>query len=98
MVTANRPVYQPNIPENFIDGSFVQNTNSENGHYTNHLFDVYGITKSRKRKRRTEISHGLAPLRGVKPVWHKGKFRIDESSIMSNLLQPVPQTEKNQFM
>ena len=98
MVTAIRPVYQPNILENFINGSFVQNTNSERGHYTNHLFDVCGVTKSKNRKRRTEISHGLAPLRGVKPVRDKGKFRIDESSIMPNLLQPVPQTDKNQFM
>ena len=98
MVTAIRPVYQPNIPENFINGSFVQNTHSECGHYTNHLFDVCGFTKSKNRKRRTEISHGLAPLRGVKPVRDKGKFRIDESSIMPNFLQPVPQTDKNQFM
>ena len=94
MVTAIRPAYQPNIPENFINGSFVQKTNSENGHYTNHLFDVCGVTKSKKRKRRTEISHGLAPLRGVTPVRDKGKFRIDESSIMPNLLQQKDKRQK----
>ena len=98
MVTAYRPVYEPNIPKTFIDGSCAEQRNSGNGHYINHLFDVRGITESRKRKRRTEISHGLAPLRGVKPVHNKGKFRIDESCVMPNLLQPVPQTDKNQFM
>ena len=96
MVTANRPVYKPNIPENFTDGCFFEDTKL--GHYINHLFDVGGVTKSKKRNRRTEISHGLAPLKGVKPVRDKGKFRIDESSVMPNLLQPVPQTKKEQFM
>ncbi|MCG8625032.1 MAG: hypothetical protein MJE68_23910, partial [Proteobacteria bacterium] len=96
MVTANRPLYQPNIPENFAEGSTVDENTP--GHYINHLFDVSGITKSKKRKRRTEISHGLAPLKGVKPVRDKGKFRIDESCVMPNLLQPVPETDITHFL
>ena len=96
MVTAYRPVYKPNIPDTFKEGSYVENTKS--GHYINHLFDRSGVIKSKKRKRRTKISHGLAPLKGVKPVRDKGKFRIDESSIMPNLLQPVPKTDITQFL
>ena len=66
MVTAGRPVYEPNIAETFMEGTFVENKQS--GYYINHLFDIKGVTKSKKRKRRTHISHGLAPLKGVKPV------------------------------
>ena len=96
MVTADRPVYEPNIPETFTEGTFVENKQS--GYYINHLFDIKGVTKSKKRKRHTHISHGLAPLKGVKLVRDKGKFRIDESSIMPNLLQPVPKTDSKKFM
>ena len=96
MVTADRPVYEPNIPETFKEGTFVKN--KQFCYYINHLFDIKGVTKSKKRKRRTHISHGLAPLKGVKPVRDKGKFRIDESSIMPNLLQPVPKTDSKKFM
>ena len=96
MVTTYRPVYKPNIPEKFVDGSCVENDKS--GHYINHLFDVCSVTKCKKRKRRTEISHGLAPLKGVKPVRDKGKYRIDESCIMPNLLQPIPETNITKFL
>ena len=96
MVTAYRTVYKPNIPENFAEGcNFAQDVS---GHYINHLFDVSGVTKSKKRKRRTDISHGLAPLKGVKPVRDKGKFRIDESTVMPNLLKPIPQTDITHFL
>ena len=96
MVTAYRPVYKANIPENFAEGNYFEQEIS--GHYINHLFDVSGVTKSKKRNRRTDISHGLAPLKGVKPVRDKGKFRIDESAVMPNLLKPIPQTDKTQFL
>ena len=62
------------------------------GLYTNHLFDIPNVTKSRNRKRHTNISHRLAPLKGVKPVCDKGKFCIDESSVLPNLLPPIPET------
>lgn len=91
MVTAKRPLYSPNIPEEFTDGNFAEINGV--GHYTNHLFDIQHVTKSRNRKRRTNISHGLAPLKGVKPVRDKGKFRIDESSILPKLLPPIPETK-----
>ena len=91
MVTAKRPVYSPNIPEKFDKSDLVQNT--DDGFYTNHIFDVPEVTKSRYHKRRTDISHGLAPLKGVKPVHDKGHFRIDESAVMPNLLPPIPQTQ-----
>ena len=90
MVTAKRPLYSPNIPEDFTDGNFAEL--DCDGFYTNHLFDIPHVTKSRKRKRRTNISHGIAPLKGVKPVRDKGKFRIDESSVLPNLLPPIPET------
>ena len=57
------------------------------------FFYVPEVTKSRYRKRRTDISHGLAPLKGVKPVRDKGHFRIDESAVMPNLLPLLPQTQ-----
>ena len=96
MVTANKPVYKPNIPENVTNGFLVDD--ADLGYYTNHLFDVPDVIKSKKRKRRTEISHGLAPLKGVKPVRDKGKFRIDESCVMPNLLQPIPETKVTKFL
>ena len=80
MVTAKRPVYSPNIPEKFDKSDLVQNT--DDGFYTNHIFDVPEVTKSRYRKHRTDISHGLAPLKEVKPVHDKGHFRIDESAVI----------------
>ena len=90
MVMAKRPLYSPNILEEFTDG-YLAEINGD-GHYTNHLFDIPNVTKSRNRKRCTNISHGLAPLKGVKPVSDKGKFRIDESSVLPNLLPPIPET------
>ena len=91
MVMAKRPLYSPNIPEDFTDGNFTELNCG--GHYTNHLFDIPQVTKSRNQKRRTNISHGLAPLKGVKPVCDKGKFCIDEkSSVLPNLLPPIPET------
>ena len=90
MVTAKRPLYSPNIPEEFTDGNLAEINGDR--HYTNHLFDIPNITKSRNQKRRTNISHGLAPLKGVKPVHDKGKFCIDESSVLPYLLPPIPET------
>ena len=66
MVTADRPVYEPNIPETFMEGTFVEDKQS--GYYINHLFDVKGVTKSKKCKRHKHISHGLASLKGVEHV------------------------------
>ena len=48
MVTAKRPLYSPNILEEFTDGNLAE-INSD-GHYTNHLFDIPNVTKSRNRK------------------------------------------------
>ena len=91
MVTARRPLYKPNVPELF----YSPTTGEKNADriYRNHLFDVPDVTKSRNHKRRKDISHGLAPLKGVKPVRDKGRFRIDESTIPPNLLPPIPQTK-----
>ena len=72
LVTAKRPLYQPNIPETFADRDFAEE--NVNGHYRNHLFDIPHVTKSHHRKRRKNISHGMAPLKGVKPVRDKGGF------------------------
>ena len=91
MVTAKRPLYSPNIPERFDKSDLVEK--SDDGFYRNHIFDVPEVTKSRHRKHRTDISHGLAPLKGVKPVRDKGHFRIDESAVMPNLLAPIPETK-----
>ena len=66
MVTARRPIYKPNIPESVGTDAFQEK--KSDGHYRNHLFDIPCVTKSRKRKRRKDISHGMAPLKGVKPV------------------------------
>ena len=90
MVMAKRPLYSPNIPEEFTDGNLAE-INGD-GHYTNQLFDIPNVTKSRNWKRCTNISHRLAPLKGVKPVRDKGKFHIDESSVLPNLLPPIPET------
>ena len=51
------------------------------------------VTKSRNRKRRTKVSHGLAPLKGVKPVRVKGGFRIDESAVLPEMRPPIPLTK-----
>ena len=91
LVTAKRPLYQPNIPETFVDRDFVEG--NVISHYRNHLFDIPHVTKSRNRKRRKNISHGMAPLKGVKPVRDKGGFRIDESSVMPNIRPPIPFTK-----
>ena len=91
LVTAKRPLYQPNIPETFADRDFAKE--NVNGHYRNHLFDIPHVTKSRHRKWRKNISHGMAPLKGVKPVRDKGGFQIDESSVMPNMRPPIPFTK-----
>ena len=44
LVTAKRPLYQPNIPETFADRDFAEE--NVNGHYRNHLFDIPHVTKS----------------------------------------------------
>ena len=93
MVTARRPIYKPNIPE-LMDDCITAENNGRT-HYRNHLFDIPDVTKSRKRNRRKDISHGLAPLKGVKPVRDKGRYRIDESTISPQLLPPIPQTKIN---
>ena len=66
MVTARCPLYKPNVPE-FMEEPSSSKIN-ESGFYRNHLFDIPFVTKSRNRKWRKDISHGLAPLKGVKPV------------------------------
>ena len=90
MVTARRPLYKPNVPEFMEEPS--SSLNNESGFYTNHFFDIPFVTKSCNRKRHKDISYGLAPLKGVKPVRDKGGFRIDESTVPPNLLPPIPQT------
>ena len=42
LVTAKRPLYQPNIPETFADRDFAEE--NVNGHYRNHLFDIPHVT------------------------------------------------------
>ena len=85
-----RPLYQGNIPENFTTGLLGE---VSDGHYCNHLFDMPAVTKSRNRKWRTKVSHGLAPLKGVKPVHDKGGFRIDESAVLPEMRPPIPLTK-----
>ena len=60
---------------------------------TLHLFDMPAVTKSCNRKWRTKVSHGLAPLKGVKPVHDKGGFRIDESAVLPEMRPPIPLTK-----
>ena len=91
MVTAKRPLYQANIPENLTSGQLAEEILQ--GHYRNHLFDMADVTKSCNRKRRTKVSHGLAPLKGVKPVRDKGGFRIDESAVLPKMRPPIPFTK-----
>ena len=86
-----RPLYQANIPENFTTGQLGEEV--LDGHYRNHLFDMPAVTKSRNRKRRTKVSHGLAPLKGVKPVRDKGGFRIDKSAMLPEMRPPIPLTK-----
>ena len=86
-----RPLYQANIPENFTTGQLGEEV--LDGHYHNHLFDMPAVTKSRNRKRRTKVSHGLAPLKGIKPVHDKGGFRIDESAVLPEMRSPIPLTK-----
>ena len=48
MVTAKRPLYSPNILEEFTDGNLAEINGDR--HYTNHLFDIPNVTQSRNRK------------------------------------------------
>ena len=66
MVTARHPLYKPNVPEFMEEPSSSQI--NESGFYRNHLFDIPFVTKSCNCKRCKDISHGLASLKGVKPV------------------------------
>ena len=95
MVMAKRPVYKPNIPE--IGEELSALTSNAESEYKNHLFDIPEVTKSRKRKWCKDISHGMAPLKGVKSVRDKGNYHIDESTVMPNLLPPIPQTKQDEM-
>ena len=70
MVSARRPIYKPNIPELVDDCTTAENNGRT--HYRNHLFDIPDVTKSCKHNWHRDISHGLAPLKGVKLLWDKG--------------------------
>ena len=48
MVMAKRPLYSPNILEEFPDGNLAEINGDR--HYTNYLFDIPNVTKSRNRK------------------------------------------------
>ena len=80
-----------NIPENFTTGQLGEEV--LDGHYCNHLFDMPAVAKSCNRKWRMKVSHGLAPLKGVKPVRDKGGFRIDESAVLPEMWPPIPLTK-----
>ncbi len=61
-----------------------------NGTYMNHDFDFVNLGHKFNKVRKTKVSHGNAPLRGVNPVRRKGGHQIDESLILMDHLPPIP--------